>query len=179
MFADNPAMQVTQDKDGTIRMIEKGVPTDILNIWINRIPFGDGEAGDRDRPIYSAYIAQMRVLGTPEVESFMKAHKHEIEWPFPAYGALSGILCDMTLPDVPYVREHQQAIIPCKTQTDAPHISEPLYDVTFSEAMDYILKTFPGIWIYENCPRSHTKKRRVYFHFFYLQKLGTGEEYVQ
>ena len=89
----------------------------------------------------------------------MKAH--EIELTFAVCGPLSGIFGKTPPPP------------------GVPHISGHLNNVTFSEAMDYVLQAFPGIWIYENCPRSHTKKRRVYFHFFYLQKLGTGEEYVQ
>ena len=44
--------------------------------------------------------------------------------------------------------------------------------------MDYVLKAFPGIWIYENCPSSDTRKRFVYFHFSYLHKMGS-EVYVQ
>jgi hypothetical protein len=35
-------------------------------------------------------------------------------------------------------------------------------------------KTFPGIWIYENCPRSDDKNRVVFFEFFYLGNIGFG-----
>jgi hypothetical protein len=156
MFADDPAMRVMQDPDGTIRMIEKGVSTDILNVKIDRIPFESGRP-PAPHPIYGANIALTHILAAPEVKLFMKAH--DIEWG-PVFGPLSGIVGGKIPPEV-------------------PHLSGPLYDSTFSEAMDYVLKAFPGIWIYENCPRSATKKRLVYFHFFYLQELGTGEEYVQ
>lgn len=156
MFAHDPAMRVTQDPDGTIRMIERGVTTDILNVRISHIPFESGEP-PAPRPIYGGNIALSHILGAPEVKLFMDTH--HIEWPFPVFAPISGIF-DVVPPEV-------------------PHLSGPLDNVTFSEAMDHVLETFPGIWIYENCPRSATRKRLVYFHFFYLQKLGTGEEYVQ
>ena len=89
MFADDPAMQVTQDPDGTIRMIEKGVPTDILNIGISHIPFESGQP-PAPRPIYDPNMALMHILGAPEVKLFMKAH--HIEWPFPVYGTISGVI---------------------------------------------------------------------------------------
>ena len=155
MFADDPAMQVTQDPDGTIRMIERGVPKDILNVWISYLPFGDGQAGG-PRPIYSANIALMGILGAPEVEVFMKAH--HIEWPFLVFGPVSGIF-DTVPPAVP---------------PDVPQLWGPLDHVTFSGAMDYVLKAFPGVWFYENCPRSAAKKGVVYFRFYHLEKTGSG-----
>jgi hypothetical protein len=150
MFADDPAMRVTQDSDGTIRMVEKGVSTDILNVKIDNIPFESGQPPTQ-RPIYDANIALMHIFGTPEVESFMKTHKIETIPGITLLGTIGG-----------------------KIPPEVPHLSGPLYNVTFSQAMDSVLKTFPGIWIYENCPQSATKKRFVYFHFFHLPKLDTG-----
>jgi len=155
MFADDPAMQVTRDPDGTIRMIERGVPTDILNVGISYIPFDNGQAGG-PRPIYGGNVALSYILGAPEVELFMKAH--HIEWPFPVFGPISDF-SDAVPPAVP---------------PDVPHLWGPLDHVTFSGAMDYVLKAFPGIWIYENCPRSAAKKRVVYFRFYHLEKTGSG-----
>jgi hypothetical protein len=32
--------------------------------------------------------------------------------------------------------------------------------------LDYMLKTFPGLWVYENCPGSGKDKRVVVFAFY-------------
>jgi hypothetical protein len=39
-------------------------------------------------------------------------------------------------------------------QSMSPHpsFSGELNNVTLSEALDYMLKTFRGLWIYEECP---------------------------
>lgn len=149
MFANNAAMQITQDPDGTIRMVERGLATDILNVWIARIPFESGQP-PRPRPIYNANVAAAHIFGTPEVQRFMKAF--DIETPGGViFGAFAG-----TPPPV------------------APHISGPLNFVTFSQAMDYILKGFPGIWFYENCPATAKRDRMVYFGFYHLQQTGAG-----
>jgi len=39
-----------------------------------------------------------------------------------------------------------------------------LDDVTVSQALDYVLQTFPGFWVYENC-LSQEGERSVYFNF--------------
>ena len=48
---------------------------------------------------------------------------------------------------------------------DAAHISGSLYYVTVSEALDYILKTYPGFWAYEEC-KGENGSRKVFFQFF-------------
>lgn len=45
-----------------------------------------------------------------------------------------------------------------------PRLSGELSNVTVREALDYVLKTFPGFWIYENC-RSNTGARTIHFAF--------------
>jgi hypothetical protein len=47
----------------------------------------------------------------------------------------------------------------------APKISDDLYYVTVSEALDYILKTYPGFWAYEEC-EGEAGSRKVFFQFF-------------
>jgi hypothetical protein len=44
-------------------------------------------------------------------------------------------------------------------------ISGELYYVTVSQALDYILKTFPGFWAYETCENGD-RGRTVYLNFF-------------
>ena len=47
-----------------------------------------------------------------------------------------------------------------------PHISGTLDNITLSEALDYVLKTFPGIWLYENCPQTHKETESPIFDSF-------------
>lgn len=48
----------------------------------------------------------------------------------------------------------------------AARISGELTNVTLSEALDYELKTFPGLWVYENCPGDGKIARFVSFAFY-------------
>jgi len=47
---------------------------------------------------------------------------------------------------------------------NAPKISDDLYFVTVSEALDYILKTYPGFWAYEEC-KGEAGSRKIFFQF--------------
>lgn len=146
MFADDPAMQVTQDPDGTIRMVESGVATDILNVKIAHISFWNGQPPPPPPyPIHNPNAALRFIYGAPEVQRFMR--DQDIQIPV---GVLGG-----ALPGAAQASVHER-----------PYISEPLDNVTFAEAMDRILKNFQGIWVYENCPRTDWKKRFVYFGFW-------------
>jgi hypothetical protein len=154
ILADDPAQHVTQDPDGTIRMIGSGVPSDLLNVRISHILF-ESNGANGQRALYTPNAALRFVLGAPEVVAFMKAH--DIEWPYSGES----------------VPGNAGAWPPAW-----PHVSGALDNVTLSEALDHILKTFPGIWIYENCPRSEKKNRVVYFRFFYLRKIGSSAPFV-
>ncbi len=150
ILADDPTMQVTRASDGTIRMIESDVPTDLLSVRINRISFeGHGAA---QSAVYTPNDALIRaILRAPEVVAFVK--DHNIEWPFAA-GAISS-----------NSGQWPPAL---------PHISGSWDSLTLSQALDRVLRTFPGIWVYEDCPRSDEKNRIVYFRFFYLRNIGSG-----
>jgi len=154
MLAGDPMMQVMQDPDGTIRMNEIGVPTDLLNIRIGHILF-ESNGANGQRAVYSPNDALRFVLWAPEVVGFMQAS--DIGWPYSGEA----------------VRGNAGA-----WPAAWPHISGPLDNVTLSEALDRILKTFPGIWIYENCPQGDKKNRVVYFRFFYLRKIGSSAPFV-
>jgi hypothetical protein len=152
MFAHNPTMQLTQDPDGTIRMRQWDVPNHILNVKIAHISFETGRRPGHSS-IYNANIALARVFEAPEVKSFMR--DNDIEGPsFSLYtGALS----------------------PSAPPSAAPHMSgAPLDNVTFSQALDYILKSFPGIWYYEYCPSTDKRNRIVGIGFYHLQRTGVG-----
>ena len=142
MFADDPMMRVTQDADGTIRMIETGVPADLLDVKIRHIPFDLNGI-----PLqYAAFIpddAIREILHTPEVLSFAKAH--DILIPAPV------------IPIMGHTSLHA---------AESPHIAGSMDDLTVSQALDRILKTFPGIWVYKDCPCSDKKNRcPVFWHF--------------
>lgn len=153
MFSADPLMQVTQEPGGTIRMIERGVATDLLDIWIEHISFDSGQPAT-SHGIYDPNMALTYVLAAPEVQRFMKAY--DIEWPYQG-GPISILVGTGTPPP-----------------STTPHISGPLDNVTFSHAMDHILKVFPGIWIYETCPQADKRNRIVYFRFYHLQKTSLG-----
>lgn len=141
LFANDKAMRVTQDSDGTIRMREPGVPRDILSVWIDQISFDTGGGG-----VFNANAALNFILSTPEVKLFMKSH--DIKRPYDG-----NVLMGTIGPPPPTV----------------PHISGSMKNVTVSDALDRTLKTFPGIWIYENCPGNDARQRIVYFQFYRQQ----------
>jgi hypothetical protein len=150
IFASYPAMKITQDPDGIIRMTEKGVDKDILSVRIGHILFGEE---DRGGLTYNANDALSEISSSPEVELFMKTHSIQKPSGFGVVSILGG---------------------GGKPFSWMPHLEGTLSGATFSEAMDHVLKTFPGIWVYENCPRTNRRNRTVFFHFYHLQNTVTG-----
>lgn len=146
VFADNPEMHVGQDLDGAIRITESGVPTDILRVTISHILFQDFDQND----IYNPNDALRVVLRAPELLNFMEEHGIEMPSGADAVPGNSG-----------------------RWSPERPHISGALDNVTLSQALDYILKTFPGIWVYESCQKSGKTTRLVYFRFFFLRRVGS------
>ena len=139
MLANNPAMKVTADPDGTIRIRQSGIEDDLLNVRLRYINFGGPSP---DGGYYSPNLALFSVVGAPEVSAFMKAH--DVEWQQrPLFVSTIGV-----------------------TPPWFPHLSGSLENVTVSQVFDHVLKTFPGIWVYENCPSHDGERRRVYFNFF-------------
>jgi hypothetical protein len=63
----------------------------------------------------------------------------------------------------PVVPDFRQFIGPLSP--NAPAIKDDLYYVTVSEALDYILKTYPGFWAYEEC-KTESGSRTAFLHFF-------------
>jgi hypothetical protein len=144
VLADSPSISITQETNGTIRMAEKGVPGDLLNVRIARITFEDYARN----PVYTANDALTAVLQTPEVSSFMA--EHGMELPSGAGG----------------VPGHAGP-----WPTTMPHLSGSLDNATLFEALNEILKTFPGLWVNWNCPQSNYKVI-VRFSFFHYKKVG-------
>ncbi len=151
MFADDPVMRVTQDADGTIRMIESGVPTDLLGVKIKHLPF-ELNGIPLQYEAFSPDAAVRAILHTPEVLAFAKAHSIVIP---PPGGGIMG---------------------PSDHLAASPHIVGSMDDLTVSQALDGVLKTFPGIWIYEDCPCSDRKSRCPFFWFSNIGNPGLIQE---
>jgi len=149
-FSDDPSMQITQDSDGTVRIRENGVLTDLLKVTISHLSF-EKNGVPLQYAAYSPEAALYRViLQTPEVVSFSKAHGIQI--PFFGSAGIGG----------------PGRGIP----VDNPHISESMDNLTLSQALDRLARIFPGIWVYENCPVNDWTGRTVSFWFFSLQNPG-------
>ena len=73
-------------------------------------------------PVGGPRLAMMRVFAAPEVTAFLKEH------------------------DIANDALRLEGVYP-----DMPEVPGELNDVTVAQALDYILKTFPGYWMYENC----------------------------
>jgi len=138
IFADDPRMRVTQEDDGTIRMIETDVPTDLLNLKIRHLSFYPSDASDSD-PVHGPQMAVLAVLETPEVMAFGKAQN------------IRG------LPS-----PNGRMIMPGNCCGGGRAMHGELDDVTVSQALDHLLQTFPGFWVYENCVGKEGE-RSVYF----------------
>ena len=136
VFADDPAMRITQGPGGKIRMMEIDVPTDLLEVKIQHISFDiSGPAANR---LGGPNMALEIILSTREVRAFRRAKNIG---PFWEGFAVPG------------------------DSSSKPAVSGELNDVTVSQALAYILETFPGFWIYENC-RNQDGGRTVRFNFF-------------
>ena len=160
ILRDDHAIRVEQDQTGKIRMVEKAIPTDLLNIKIRHISFDGTFMAGPESGVYDSNQALYVILHVPELAAFIKAHDIEILATDSGIGGGGG-----------------------QWPPDSPHISGSLDDVTLSQALDRVLDTFPGIWVYQNCARKQSRsnlspwdnrERAVYFRFFYLRKFGAG-----
>jgi hypothetical protein len=140
MLADYPKMKVTQDPNRMIRMTEEGVPTDILEVRIHHLSFDvpSSESSSFGPAYRGPNMAWRTILATPEVRAFRKAHNIG--------------------PDAFELPENG-------SDSSLPIVSGELEDVTVSQALDYILKTAPGYWVYENCI-TEDGRREVFFWFY-------------
>jgi|HubBroStandDraft_2_1064218.scaffolds.fasta_scaffold48269_2 hypothetical protein len=148
--ANDQAMQVKQDRDGTIRMREKGVPTDILSIRISHILFEDFAHHE----IYSASFAAGVILSAPEVVAYAKVHNIALHpW---SEGIAAGVGAGYS-----------------QRPPGAPHISGSLDNVTVLEALNHVLGAFPGqVLVYWDCPERQEKNEPK-------QTTNSGKQPVQ
>jgi hypothetical protein len=144
MLAVNSKIRVTQDAAGMIRMVEADVPTDILEVKIHHISFPASTSISFDQSQETMYLqgpywALTTILTTPEVTAFEKAHHV-------ADGAS---------------RMPGNAL----SRLKSPEVTGELNDVTVSQALDYVLKTFPGYWVYEDAS-CEDGSRRIRIEFY-------------
>jgi hypothetical protein len=152
ILRDDHAIRVEQDSTGNIRMVENAIPTDLLNIKIRHISFDGTYASGPESGVYTPNQALHVILQVPELAAFTKAHVIEIlGMDYGIVGGGGG-----------------------QWPAGSPHISGSLDNVTLSQALDRVLETFPGIWVYQNCLRRDSRERAVYFRFFYLRNIGAG-----
>ena len=142
VFAKDRQMEVTQDSNGLMRMFETDVPMDVLDVKIAHLSFRPPEE-DRG-PFDGPNDSLHRILASPEVKTYVATHRIG---PFPDAwaGSHSG------------PRKHQ--------------VSGDLYNVTVKQALDYILQTFPGFWIYQNS-RTPGEGSERYVHFGFYENAN-------
>lgn len=140
IFSEDPKLRVTQDSDGTVRMIETDVPKDLLDVTIDHIEFHRSEAPGV--PFFSAREALGVILRAPEISRFAVEH-------------------NVGLPVARGMSDPHGALSP-----DSPHIEGTLDKVTLSQALDHLLLTFPGLWVYKDCPATDRSKRLFVFSFY-------------
>jgi len=136
MFSGHSGVEVTQDAKGIIRMVEKDTPTDILEVRIHHITF-DASHSPMPHLFHGPNMALMTILSSPEVRSFQKEHN--------------------IIPNLP--------VLEGSLGQSLPPATGELNDVSVSEALDYLLKRFPGYWVYENCTMADGR-RAVSFGFY-------------
>jgi hypothetical protein len=139
MFSVDGRFDVSQGSNGIIRVVEPEVQTDILGVRIAHLSFD---------MISNPGNALEVVLSAPEVQSFMQVHG--IGQPFDMF-ASTGIGAS-GMKHVP-------------PNPGMPSISGELNDVTLADALDYVLKSFPGFWLYQDC-ETPDQQRVVYFMLF-------------
>jgi hypothetical protein len=145
MLAANSKIRVTQDPDGTVRIAESDVPTDILEVKIHHVSFPASTPLSSDgSPVllhmHGPFVALMTILATPEVTAFKEAHHIDFD-------SMSRVPGNFLSP------------------TNSPEVSGELTDVTLTQALDYVLKTFPGYWVYEDAS-CEDGSRAVRFKFY-------------
>jgi len=135
MFADDPNVRVIQEPGGMVRIAEIGVPDDLLNVRIHHIQF---DLSRYELPVAGGpNIEMQKIMFAPEVQAFKQAHN---------------------------IGPFSEFRVPGDAASYQRHVPGELNDVTVSQALDYVLQTFPGFWIYGNCA-NETGGREVFFWF--------------
>jgi hypothetical protein len=129
LFRDDPEMRVGLDENGFIRMVDANTPADLLQVRIKHIPLKRDDIFPPTDVRFDSRDALGVILLAPEVLAFMKSHNIEQRFPFE------------------FVTGRRPMPSPA-----LPHLSQEMNNVTLSQALDDVLRTFPGLWVYEVCP---------------------------
>jgi hypothetical protein len=140
MFSIDGRFVVSQGSNGIVRVVETGVQNDILGVRIGHLSF-DGISNPDE-------VLEL-ILGAPEVRSFMQAHG--IGQPIDTFASPPAY----RLPGMKHVPPNP----------GVKSISGELNDVTLADALDYVLKSFPGFWLYQDC-ETPEQQRVIYFTLF-------------
>ena len=143
MLEGNPNMRVTQDRGGMVRLIENDISTDLLNVKISHISIEIKSVPLQGSPDVESSALLRAILSAPEVVAFMQSHG--VIFPFNGQGGSYGI-------DSP--NDHAK---PFRVVMDS---------VTVAEALDQLVKMFPGIWLYENCLQRNGEVVGIWFFDF-------------
>ena len=99
MLASDSRFSVRADPDGTLMVIERGLPQDVLNIRFRRITLSEEQRFNPD-------LAMNAVLEAPEVKAYFKTHN--IDLPVELGGFISPARPD--LPHLPSVIENMTVL---------------------------------------------------------------------
>jgi hypothetical protein len=149
VFVDNPLMQITRDRDGTIRMVETGILSNLLKTKIRHIHFESRSLPSQNASLMASAAMLRAILRAPEVVAFMESN--QLVFPFNGTGGSFDIE---------------------SSAESGPHFDIDMNNLTLAEALDKVLETFPGLWLYEICTRNGEKKSVVGIWYFDLQSPG-------
>jgi len=170
MFVYVPHMRVTQEPGGMIRMVETDVPSDLLDVKISHLSFKPIILKPAREPAQTPSDAHMlprwpgQTLGDP---SFRFA-----PWIKALGGPVMALELILNTSEVSAFKRAKNIRplstggwpLPGNAGSEPPLIGE-LDNVSLSQALDYVLGTFPGFWVYENCV-DEAENRTVRFSFF-------------
>jgi hypothetical protein len=117
---------------------------------------------------------KIRMVETDVPTDLLDVKIHHVRWLAGYHGPNMAVTAIVTAPEViAFRREHnlgpkEEWATSFPVSGDAlsfkPSVSGDLEDVTVREALDYVLETFQGFWLYENC-KSPEGGRIVHFGF--------------
>jgi hypothetical protein len=120
---------------------------------------GEMFADDPKMRVTQESDGKIRMVESDVPKDFLEIKIHHLS--FPPNGHTSGMALYAVLhaPEVIDFMDHNIGRktawegwgAPSVIATDGPSVAGELNDVTVAQALDYVLRTFPGFWTYQNC----------------------------